>query len=310
MQRKSSRGNPNHYPKGTPRGGQFAPKGVGMTINHSDEYYEAKTSLRNGSISEAEFEKAWGKDTRFVPAKTRAEAEEFTRSLGVRPYFKGLDIDTCNECNRALAETLNEFPEIKKDIRVIGSGQEINKEIKRRLKPIIAAEFQEKYEGSFPQSAIDRGVKKTLNQYGKRMDGYAYFSRKNLRAGASSEKAEIMNEYSGIYLHTKNMHSANATRVDYTRDVARRFHPENTSFNATKAIIDHELGHAIDHAYGISEKVNTRGKTKDEIANGLSRYALENNREYVAEAWCEYRNSPTPRKIAIEVGEIIEGVKA
>ena len=37
----------------------------------------------------------------------------------------------------------------------------------------------------------------------------------------------------------------------------------------------------------------------------LSRYANTNAKEFLAEAWAEYRNNPRPRPVAKEVGDIV-----
>ena len=48
----------------------------------------------------------------------------------------------------------------------------------------------------------------------------------------------------------------------------------------------------------------------DEITDGLSRYAWKNSNkepigEFIAEAWSEYCNNPSPRPIAKEIGDRI-----
>lgn len=92
------------------------------------------------------------------------------------------------------------------------------------------------------------------------------------------------------------------------RDVQVGFHPPGT--DTEKGVIDHEMAHVLDIWYGLSNnrKINAiwdKHFTK-EIKSGLSEYALENEREFIAEAWSEYKNSPNPRPISVEVGQAIE----
>ena len=319
--RKSSRGNPNHYPKGHPKGGQFAPKGVGMSINHTQEYYDVRTSYRGGEMDNDEYQKKiaelrelskeeeqhlFRRQVSFTPAKTISEAEDYARNtLGVRPYYKGLPLEVANTCNQCLTETFAQFPELKEEIKVIGSGQQINKEIKAKLSPIIQRELQAIYGGTYPQSAIDRAAKKSVNQYVSNMGGYAYY--KQIIVRKDEEKSRIAKSYGGIYLNERNVKDTEDMKRSYEHDVKNLFHPVGTDVNPMKSILDHELGHAIDYKYGISDKVSIT-RNSAEVKLGLSRYATESKREYIAEAWEEYRNNEKPRPIAMEVGRIIDSV--
>lgn len=52
-------------------------------------------------------------------------------------------------------------------------------------------------------------------------------------------------------------------------------------------------------------------RTTDQITNGLSRYAWNNDNqndysEMIAEGWAEYCNNPRPREIAKKIGKTIE----
>ena len=42
------------------------------------------------------------------------------------------------------------------------------------------------------------------------------------------------------------------------------------------------------------------------IKDNLSKYAMTNLKEFVAEAWSEYLNNPNPRELASHVGEMIK----
>ena len=147
MKRKSSQGNPNHWPKGSSKGGQFAPKGSGISYFRDADYYEARSRFRNGEISKEEMdavkseyatpeemEHFFGRNgVDFTPAKTVKGAEAYARSLGVEPYYKGLDLETCNALNESMANTLATFPKVKMYLHVCGNAQEINKQKKKEI---------------------------------------------------------------------------------------------------------------------------------------------------------------------------------
>ena len=75
------------------------------------------------------------------------------------------------------------------------------------------------------------------------------------------------------------------------------------------AILRHEVGHLIDHTSGLIANPEIYSYWKSlgpmAISQGLSRYAVTNIAEFIAEAWSEFAMSPTPRDIASKVGAII-----
>lgn len=88
-------------------------------------------------------------------------------------------------------------------------------------------------------------------------------------------------------------------------DVLSGYHPKDC--NTIEGIFDHEFGHSTDFFLSFSKseeyKSIIRGKS---IGIELSGYAVTDDYETVAEAWCEFLNSPHPRKLAIEIGKEIE----
>jgi SPP1 gp7 family putative phage head morphogenesis protein len=114
----------------------------------------------------------------------------------------------------------------------------------------------------------------------------------------------------GLYLNGSSEYFGDRSNLiaSLRRDVQVGFHPPGT--DTEKGVIDHEMAHVLDFWYGLSNnrKINAiwdKHFTK-EIKSGLSEYALENEREFIAEAWSEYKNSPNPRPISVEVGQAIE----
>jgi hypothetical protein len=110
----------------------------------------------------------------------------------------------------------------------------------------------------------------------------------------------------------------------WKRCVESGLHPSGTS---SYSAIVHEFGHAVDHlitrrgnmfdpkyigkdataSTAIRKSVYKKlGISDGDVASGLSSYATMNDKEFVAEAFAEYVTSPTPRPIAVAVGEEIE----
>ena len=100
--------------------------------------------------------------------------------------------------------------------------------------------------------------------------------------------------------------------------VESKYHPEGCS--TLKSQVDHEIGHMIDASLNLAisnnaqikslyqKHMNIHSKSEKHLKMGniLSHYARTDREEFVAEAWAEYRNNPTPRLLATEVGKIIE----
>ena len=113
----------------------------------------------------------------------------------------------------------------------------------------------------------------------------------------------------------------------YTQTVKEKYHPAGTTFRSN---ITHETGHGITNKIAvkynvdmirlctaIQEKVlNELKLTENDIPNHLCGYATEKDKyghqpaEFVAEAFAEYMDSPSPRPIAQRVGIILKSMLA
>ena len=96
------------------------------------------------------------------------------------------------------------------------------------------------------------------------------------------------------------------------RCVDTNYHPENCT--TLKSVVDHEFGHVIDYAIRDKEIkpdsykdliVYYHSLQKDDIKKGLSRYATENFKEFIAEGYSEYKNNPQPREMAQKIGTLL-----
>ena len=93
-----------------------------------------------------------------------------------------------------------------------------------------------------------------------------------------------------------------------------KFHP--VGCDTLKSSIDHECGHLIDDAYKVgNDRViidiynRWTALSEERGIDALSRYAweqadpVERKSEFIAEAWAEYLNNPTPRDVARQIGD-------
>lgn len=332
--RKSSRGNPYHWPAGSPKGGQFAPSNSQGLCNESyypDEYYEKKTAYRNGDMSKEEFteyadgqkeyqkkmvEQLFNKKiddtprnhrvkTDFKPAKTVREAEDYARGMGVTPFYKGMNVDVCNAINQSVAETFKEFPQARNEIHVVGSAQAINRKYKAELQDALYDYLREKNPGT-PDYFLEQGAKRSASRCIGRIPSnrFAHHRCGEVNCPDPGVK-DCVERYSGIYVNDRYTSNVKLFSEAIENDVKCGFHPEGCY--TMKSVIDHECGHAIDYAYGLSgsnSEINSEAISHkhEEVKNGLSEYGASNIREFIAEAWSEYKNNPHPREIATKVG--------
>ena len=86
------------------------------------------------------------------------------------------------------------------------------------------------------------------------------------------------------------------------------FHPQGC--NSVEFVVYHELGHLLDDMcnFYTSDAFTSFYSTLTaiDIATGLSGYALESPKEFIAEAFAEYMCNPTPRPIATRTVELLD----
>ncbi len=272
-----------------------------LTFELSDVKAELATArmrlLKEGSID-------------FTPANTIKEANEYAKKvLGINAEYKGVDIRAANEWNQGLTNMKQIFPDLVDiNFKFVGESHERNaivKEIEfnRQLKWIKENNIY---------GWTDEQCTKWANKQA------SSFIRKHLAVG----KTEMASSWSpkppfdickGICLNKGYFGDYDKALQSGIKQVERKWHPVGCS--TVKATFDHEFGHQLDDWLGVSKQKNIQelfnGRTASELTKDLSEYAWNNgNRnkysEMIAEAWSEYCNNPSPRPLAVEVGETIE----
>ena len=148
-------------------------------------------------------------------------------------------------------------------------------------------DFVEGYNGTAKK--ILRGRRRTVHSVSMRFTRY---------------RTESGHVYNMIFINPRYYGEGSSTEV-YPDD---GFHPPLCT--TAKSDFEHELGHMLDYSLDVQSDKKIRvlyrnlRKTKS-ITSKLSEYANKNTREFIAEAWSEYCNNPTPREIACTVSSRI-----
>lgn len=235
----------------------------------------------------------------FVPAKTIDEANSYAKNQLGLDYaeYKGLDLKIANEWNKGLSESFDDFPELKNTIKATGTTQ-----------ARYRTEF-DYYRNIAEEKYIDvyRKFGDSESRVQKRLDSFArkFATRTPANTYAYSISGTKLG-LDGIFVNGKYKYEKAVELLK--KDVVEGFHPLGTG--SIKSNLDHEIAHQLDGLFGLrkNEKITDlyiEYSRSGKIESGLSKYATTNKAEFIAEAWSEYRNSPTPRKIAQEIGDII-----
>lgn len=255
----------------------------------------------------------------FIEARTIKEANAFAEKyLEVKCSFKGIDINVANDWNRGMFDMKKEFPDVAENIKFIGSVQERNKFLKRDIKEFISQKYIEQ-----GRNINNPTIKRVLETECRNI--YSRLGLTKVRSEVIAESyfvqpqddfSKVLANYNGITVNTARGGDYEKMLEMLKENIESKFHSKRPP--NVKGIFDHEFGHQIDKAYGVSknkEIIDLRTSLSNkEITNGLSEYAWRNKNsnvcgEFIAEAWAEYKNSPEPREIATKVGHIIERMK-
>lgn len=242
-------------------------------------------------------------------ATTIPEAEsQFKDILGVKcdlSGFKKKDIAQVKDIFDCVHKHFKDYPELKQKIGFVGSMQGRVK----MLSTIYIEDLKKRYAGF---GYTEERLKKIADSWARKAayvrNCYAYSARGQTEYGMN-----------GLAFNTAHAGEKGQRYMD--SDVASQFHP--IGCNTVKSIFDHELGHKMDelldlhkHPAFLSIYNGAKEKGADYIRENLSGYAYSVSnmsrsnynprKEFLAEAWSEYLNNPSPRELATQVGEFID----
>jgi SPP1 gp7 family putative phage head morphogenesis protein len=230
----------------------------------------------------------------FQPQPTGKDAARWAVENGLadRADYTGIKAEVANAFNRSLFDHLQEFPELRKNQKFVGTGQAqfaawrddaVDKRVER-LRPL--------YPGADEQTLrenAERGVKKLRMKPGTWAHSWA------------------QPDFSGIAVNRKFGADVDTFKLQLARNVETGYHPPGG--DTIRSVVDHELGHQLDNLLGLSKDAEIQQLYLDALKAGiktqLSAYAGKNRQEFIAEAWSEALNNPQPRAVATRIAEII-----
>lgn len=247
----------------------------------------------------------------FTPASTIREAEAYAQSLGIpNVSYSGIEVEVANAMNEALTNAINYCPKLKDQMQFYGTAQARNRGIKKELESYYQRYFEDK--GYSPPLATKYAKKYASHFVGKvSSNTYALAYSGEIRGmNITDELQQIVGRWSGIGVNANIANDAAQMLIQVKHDMFVGWHPQGC--NSIRSIFDHEFGHQLDYAFGLrkNSEINAIwfGMTKSERVLAVSEYGGTNINEFIAEAYAEYVNSPTPRPTSVKIGKIIEGM--
>lgn len=271
----------------------------------------------------------------WKPAKT---AKEVTARAVSEGWIKHADFgrmhpDVANQYMDAWTSHVRDFPELKKSMGYIGTNSGFKKYYIEDKAREIAAKLMAKdpsmtpeqlasnmkwYVGRAPSIPKNAWALAWEREHGKRAISF------NEKFSTDIEDKKTMKP-GGVFVAKYEVGSKSALK----NSMELNFHPPGCDTH--KSVMDHELGHQLDNllglrhhpevqalqheargtgpsgsGYGHGYNLTTALAQKKAITASVSEYAGKNIKEFIAEAWAEYRNNPTPRPIAQRLGKIVE----
>lgn len=230
----------------------------------------------------------------YTPVKTVQEAEKWLKNNTKLNHveFLGVDPSVANSMSESLAYHYNLVPKMQDRIQYFGTiEKQLDLDYEHRL-----AEYTKRLE--------DNGIDRTLAQQVAQKKTV----RQTSTAYAHSMDTTVAGgDYTGIGVGKPYGSNPKMFLKKLKKDVTLKWHP--VKCDTPKAVFDHEFGHVIDDIYGIA--LNPKMKTlydslpDAKMKTSVSMYASTNINEFIAEAWSEYLNNPTPRTVSKDVGDFI-----
>lgn len=206
--------------------------------------------------------------------------------------YTGVKPEVANSCNESLFEHIRDFPELRKNQKFIGTAQAQT----RRAYDLAVDRMFQQLRAINPPTITDQQLMAYVQKRVKRLK----------TSGNTYAQSWQQRDAGGVAVNEKWGKDITKLNASLQNDVAKQHHPEGTA--SIKATMDHEFGHQLDDLLSlnkdpdvIKEWTALHGRMKNEV----SQYAAKNISEFIAEAWAEYRNNPSPRPVAAKIGGIL-----
>ena len=267
----------------------------------------------------------------FTPAKNIQEAEEYIKNNYTnikRCDYSNFDLKVANKINEQFSKLEDEYPEVVKEMVGLSNCNDLylniyDNLIDEQVKEFISQGYDQKTALSLARRAIKRSIAG---------DEWAFSINKNSFINDSEKVVRnIADKVNGIGFNTKWADDYDNFKQSLDDSLKVKFHPKGC--NTIESVFTHEFGHQIDNYLlrtdpdydnereviyqdFVSEVIDTSIKYRNQgraiyeeniIARDiLSEYAYVNDREFIAEAFAEYKHNPNPSKYAKRVGKMID----
>lgn len=230
----------------------------------------------------------------FKPQKTTKAAAQWAVDANLVDFadYSGIKPEVANAWNESLWEHLQEFPALRHNQEFTGTIQAQNQ---RYYQQQIERYIDDAVAGGIPQYLAEQAAK----FYVKPIPPV----RRKTAASSWSEPG-----VKGIAINRTWGKDPGYLKAAAQYNVDIKHHPEGCG--TIRALVDHELGHQLDDLLGLHADPDVIKLFEQSRQQGMeqrvSSYAGKNIFEFIAEAWAEYRNNPTPRSTARTLGRIVQ----
>ena len=213
--------------------------------------------------------------------------------------LRDFDPEFAKEFNNAFADAKKDFPDLK--MNYCGT---VENQIEG-IHHIIADEYEKALRAKNGDKIPDEVYKKMASEYAdgevirqKLIDDRDVF-------GHSLQMPEgPYSKFNGIAISKKYASNNDFFNKEKEKETDSKHKP--VGCNTSKATVDHELGHEIDHMVNASNdkfinELYDQFMKEEKPEEKLSGYAKTNVAEFIAEGYSEYRNNPTPRDYATQI---------
>lgn len=239
----------------------------GMTY---EEWKNAKTTKKKQAAEEPQAKKP---QYTFTPAQTIAEAEEYARQFVVESTwsgngivsFKGIDVDIANGINETLTRLFTKY-----DLPPLRNIQPMN---------LRKKEFRDAKDAPFAY----RGAQ----------NGDFFFNANLVKSQKTLEKymSDGLDAYNWCKDNVDKFTGSKRAMIETYIKAGRSLIADETE-NQLKAMVDHEMGHHIQHQIIARDKdfVEITKAGFKEYGVKISGYATQTRGEYIAESFSAYNN--------------------
>lgn len=215
--------------------------------------------------------------------------------------FTGMNLYGVKRVLNVIAEALYKYPKLRSKLCFIGTVHGMEKLVAKMEngKQEVLNDFCLQYICSQENARkLGKAIRKIMKNLIEKNDGYIALAM--CVYGLFDSILLDRNDYGGY------------SYIGFVSNLRKNeeigFHPAGS--RAPEFVVYHELGHLLDDLCRLSENAAFSSYHKSlsagEIKTGLSGYALESPKEFIAEAFGEYMVSPAPRPIAARIGEMLD----